>query len=94
MANFGVRIGPDGTQDETNTMPDGTQTFTYSDGRVYASAADGTQTMSALGGEPRWGMEAPVVSSEAVTTPAGVYCQEISRVRRSTASATTRPDCS
>src|SRR5262249_5325620 len=57
----------------TTTDPAGAQThsITGKDGVETATLADGTTMRSILAPDPRWGMQAPFVSSLTVTTPGG-----------------------
>ncbi len=53
----------DGTVKRTEKEPDGTTTVRY---------GDGTETVTVLGRDPRWGLDTPQVESLAVTTPGGL----------------------
>ena len=57
----------------TTTDPAGIQAFAFigQDGVETARFADGTTARTVLGPDPRWGMQAPIVSSLTVSTPGG-----------------------
>ena len=71
-----------GTQTRTATAADGTQTVTEtgSDGVVTITRPDGTIVVAQSVADPRFGMQAPVVSSMTVTTP-GALEQETTSSR-------------
>jgi YD repeat-containing protein len=56
------------------TLPDGTRTdiVQHVDGRVVAQLPDGMTDTYILAPDPRWGMLAPVVASETITSPSGL----------------------
>ncbi len=66
-------VRPDGVQRRIVRMPSGAaQTIEAGmDGVQRTTDPSGTVTTLTLGGDPRWGMRAPFVASEVVTTPAG-----------------------
>jgi YD repeat-containing protein len=65
---------PTESQQRTVTAPDGTTTVvvTETDGTTTRTAADGTVSEIVEGPDPRFGMSAPVITSQMITTPGGL----------------------
>ncbi len=65
---------PTGDQRRLDTFPDGTQTelMIRQDGTRTARFADGTVTTVVQGPDPRFGMQAPVLSTFSIATPGGL----------------------
>lgn len=78
---------PEGTRRLTTTFPDGSQSVAeqFTDGTSTIRYADGTQATAALAPDPRWGMGAPFVKSQTITTPEG-RTQSTTRARQATLS--------
>jgi len=76
---------PDGTRRLTTTFPDGSQSVAEqtTDGTSTIRYADGTRVTAALAPDPRWGMGAPFVKSQIITTPEG-RTQSTTRTRQAT----------
>ena len=57
----------------TTTFADGSNSFVEQrlDGTATATYADGTRITTTLGPVPRWGMQAPLVVNQTLTTPGG-----------------------
>ena len=65
---------PTGDQRRTVVDPSGarTEALIHADGSRTLTSADGTIVTQTLGPDPRWGMLAPVVSSQQTSTPGGL----------------------
>jgi RHS repeat-associated protein len=67
-----VMVSPNGLQTETRIGADGARTVTY---------AEGTTTTYRPGPDPRWGMQAPLDTSQSIRTPRNLtYTSIVSRV--------------
>ncbi|MDX2168313.1 MAG: RHS repeat-associated core domain-containing protein [Deltaproteobacteria bacterium] len=68
-----VELQPSGVERRTTLNPDGTQSVTTinPDGSRTITAADGTVQTSAIGPDPRFGLQAPITTKATVTTPGG-----------------------
>jgi len=73
QTTYKVEFLPDGQQKRTNTMPDGTvETTQYrTDGGQLVTQSDGITQNVSLTGDPRFGLQSPLPTSLAVTTPGG-----------------------
>ena len=70
---YQVRSLPDGTEQRTNTFPNGLQAMVrYNpDGTTNATLPDGRSFITMPAPDPRFGMLAPITASASTTTPAG-----------------------
>jgi YD repeat-containing protein len=72
-STYKVEYLPDGQQRRTNTLPDGTLETTQirTDGSQVVTQADGITQSVSITGDPRFGLQSPLPTSLAVTTPGG-----------------------
>ncbi|MGH8583923.1 MAG: RHS repeat-associated core domain-containing protein, partial [Gammaproteobacteria bacterium] len=72
-STYKVEYLADGQQKRTNTMPDGTVETTQirTDGSQVVTQSDGITQTVAVTGDPRFGLQSPMPTSLAVTTPGG-----------------------
>jgi RHS repeat-associated protein len=81
-----------GDQSRASTLPGGLGASLHrsASGARFATLPDGTTVSTSLGPDPRFGMQAPIISSEIVTTPKGVT-RTIRRTRTATLAAPADP---
>jgi RHS repeat-associated protein len=74
VSTYLVETLPTGDEHRVNTGTDGLKTddLIRSNGTETVTSPDGTVETVVRGPDPRWGMQAPVISSDTIKTPAGV----------------------
>jgi RHS repeat-associated protein len=74
VSTYLVETLPTGDEHRVNTGTDGLKTddLIRSNGTETVTSPDGTVETVVRGPDPRWGMQAPVVASDTVKTPAGI----------------------
>src|SRR5439155_25048909 len=82
----------DDAERRVNMFPNGLRSefLKSADATLSSRSPDGTVMLSTLGGDPRWGLQAPVLSNSVISTPAGLRTI-ISTTRTSTLSDAKNP---